>query len=80
MPWMRKYRVFSQVRLKQSMEALAINKLIAAEDAKSLATRFGEDMDNLKGNLLGAATTATDGLLNAGAAAVEDVKGLATGS
>lgn len=52
MPWMRKHRVFSQVRLKQSMEALAINRKIADEDAKGIFERFREDMDAAKDSAL----------------------------
>lgn len=60
MPWMRKYRVFSQVRLKQAMEALAINRKIADEEAKGILDRFREDMDAVKGS----AMETTEGFVN----------------
>jgi hypothetical protein len=44
MPWMRKHRVFSRERYQQSIEALAANRLIAEEDTKGIAERFGEDI------------------------------------
>lgn len=48
MPWMRKHRVFSDVRLSQSIEALARYKLEAEEDAEGFVERFGEDVDGMR--------------------------------
>ena len=44
LPWLRKYRVFSRERFQQSVEALAMKKLLAEEEAKGIAERLGEDM------------------------------------
>ena len=54
LPWMRKHRVFSDVRLSQAIEALALRKLEVEEDEKGVAGRFGEDMRQLQRNVEGA--------------------------
>ena len=73
MPWMKKHRVLHQARLKQSMEAMMINRKVAEDAAIGLAARLGEDMTQLTGNVAAAGVGVTGAL---GSAAFE-VKGLA---
>jgi len=51
LPWMRKHRVFSDIRLAQAFEALTRRKLEAEEDAKGVAERFGDDMQGITGEV-----------------------------
>jgi len=44
LPWMRKHRVFSDIRLSQAVEALARRKLEVEQDEKGVAERFGDDI------------------------------------
>lgn len=48
MPWLRKYRIMRTVRTRQSIEALALEKIHDTEDAKGVVQRFGDDVLNLK--------------------------------
>ena len=47
LPWMRKYRVFSEERKSQAIETLALHKLEVKEDAKGLVELFGEDVEGM---------------------------------
>ena len=80
MPWMRKYRVLSQARLKQSMEALAINRMIKKEEAKGLARRFEEDMQRIKENLGSAGCVAGAGVMGVTRGAMEAAESIAGGT
>lgn len=62
LPWMRKYRVFSEERLSNAISSLSLRKLQAKEDAKRLPTRFQEDMEGVGHNVVSAGAAAVHGV------------------
>jgi hypothetical protein len=64
MPWMRKHRVFSRERYQQSVEALAANRLIAEEETKGIAERFGEDIKHASEGVGAAGNGVAEGLVS----------------
>jgi hypothetical protein len=77
MPWMRKHRVSSEVKLQQSVEALVINRLIAKEEAKGIGERFGEDVKHATEGVGAAGTEAAEGLVTTAGTAIHVVEDIA---
>jgi vacuolar-type H+-ATPase subunit H len=58
MPWMRKYRVFSQERISQAKDDLALRKLEAEEDEIGFGEQFQKDLFDLKDDIFSSAEEA----------------------
>ena len=56
MPWARKYRVFNEERLSETMKALSKRRMEIEEDNKGTLARMGEDLGDLKDNATAAVT------------------------
>lgn len=68
MPWMRKYRVFSEERQAQAFQALGTRLLESEEDAKRLPTRLGEDVLHMQQAVGTAGANAVAGVAGTAAA------------
>jgi hypothetical protein len=89
MPWARKYRVFNEQRLSETMKALSKRRMEIEEDNKGTLARLGEDLDDLKENakkrgtaaateIGGLGTTAALGLGDLGTAVATGSKDIGT--
>jgi hypothetical protein len=77
MPWMRKLRVVSVVRLQQAVEALVINRLVAEEEAKGIGKRLGEDIKHATEGVGAAGTGVAEGLVSSAETAIHVVEDIA---
>jgi hypothetical protein len=62
MPWARKYRVFNEERLSETMKALSKRRMETEEDNKGTLARMGEDLGDLKDNAENLGTAAVTGI------------------